>query len=212
MPPAPQDGPSSAAAEVSPAGPAAGVIHDFDGRRIAHIAPEFVRSLHATLHEAFGAEAPALLYRTGFEWGLREVTALHHRLRDEFGESSDLWQMDARFVLESWWKPLAALGWGSCTLAGLTPARGLTQIDVRGSLVVAALERATPPVCHLYAGLFAGAFSFFDRAERHGTEIRCCASGEDRCTFVVGPGPEIDAIETWRKQGATADAIVRQLK
>jgi predicted hydrocarbon binding protein len=117
-------------------------------------------------------------------------------------------------VLDRWWSPLAQAGWGTVTLDVSSLSRGFAFIELRHSTVVAALagpNRATEPLCHLYAGLFAGALSFFERAERHGVEIQCAALGAPACRFAVGPGSQIDEVEMWRKQGIAPDEIRRRL-
>jgi uncharacterized protein len=78
--------------------------------------------------------------------------------------------------------------------------------------VVAALGVSARPVCHWYAGLFAGAWSFIQRAERHAVEFECSAVSAAACQFVVGPGPEIDAVETWRQDGVSAAEILRRVR
>jgi uncharacterized protein len=173
---------------------------------------EFVRSLHFQMLETFGDDTQDMLYRNGYEWGLQEMRALNARLRAEYGAESDLWQMDPKFVLESWWAPLLAGGWGVWSINPTAKARGITVIDLRNSLVADALPGAEFPVCHLYAGLFAGAFSFFERTERHGVEINCRAAGAEMCTFVIGPGSEIDSVETSRQQGASAADLVARFR
>ncbi len=193
-----------------PPGPAQGVLRNDDGRRRGFVSAEFVRSLHFSVLETFGDQTQDILYQTGFEWGLQDMSGLSRRLRDEYGTAGDLWQMEPQFVFDTWWSPLAAGGWGAWELAFATQARGVAVIDVRHSLVAASLGAADDPVCHLYAGLFAGALSFFDRAERHAVEIRCQSVGDSVCTFVIGPGADIDAVETWRQQRvAPADILAR---
>lgn len=187
-------------------------LQDSDGRLVAVAAIEFVRSLHFALLEAFADDTQDVLYRIGYEWGLREMTALNRRLRDEFGAESDLWQMDSKFVLESWWAPLLAGGWGSWTLAPTSKARGISAIEVRNSIVATALPGADYPVCHLYAGLFAGGLSFFERAERHAVEISCRAVGDAACIFIIAPAAEVDPVETWRQQGIATTEILERLR
>lgn len=196
----------------APPGQMQGVLRDEDGRRRGFVSAEFVRALHFSVLEVFGDDTQDILYQTGFEWGLQDMTGLSQRLRDEYGAGGDLWQMDPKFVLDTWWSPLAAGGWGAWELAFATQARGVIVIDMRHSLVAASLGPVEHPVCHLYAGLFAGALSFFDREERHGVEIRCQAMGDPVCTFVIGPGADIDAVESWRQQGMPTEEILRRLR
>lgn len=181
------------------------------GRVVAAAPIAFVRTLHFDLLETFADETQDVLYRIGYDWGLRDLTAINEGVRTELGGASDVWQLDARFIFPRWWSPLAAQGWGAASFVFKPQARGFALIELENSLVAAALGAADDPVCHLYAGLFAGAVSFFDRTERHGVEIRCRASGSDTCTFVVGAGAEIDSVESWRQQGVTPEQIIQRL-
>lgn len=189
-----------------------GSLRRTDGTRVSTLSLEWVHELHATLVAQFEDNAADVLYRSGYEWGLQDMVGLNHRLRQEIGGAFDLWQTDAKFALESWWAPLAEAGWGNCTFELLGGARGIVLIDLRSSIVAAALQEAEEPVCHLYAGLFAGVLSFFERTERHSTEIQCAAMGAASCRFIVGSGPDIDSAEGSRQQGHAAAEIVRRLR
>lgn len=190
---------------------AGGSLHLVDGPRVMAFSQPMIRSLHAALAARLGPGNDAA-YRLGYEWALQDMLRLHQKMRDEFGgKNFDFWQMEAKFILDSWWSPLDAMGWGAAIFDFAAIARGLAFVELRHSVVAAAHPDAAQPVCHLYAGLFAGALGFFERAERHAIEIQCRAVGHDTCRFVVGPGAEIDAAETWRKQGAAAAEIVRRL-
>ena len=192
--------------------PSDGSLRLSDGHRTAAITTEFLHRFHDSLAHGFGPSAHRVFYACGYEWGLQEMVRLTLRLREEFGSGNlDLWQMDARFVLDSWWAPLTAAGWGVWTLDLSTQTKGLTFIEVRNSAVVPNAPPATAPTCHLYAGLFAGALSFYARVENHALEIECAAMGHPSCRFIVGSRTQIDAVESWRQQGAGADEIRRRL-
>ncbi len=192
--------------------PDEGAIRSSDGQRAAAVSPEFVRSLHESLARDQGDSAHHLLYACGYEWGLQDMVRLTHRLRADRGsENLDVWHMEANVVFESWWAPLTAAGWGRWVLDLSAAAKGVCLVELRNSAVAAAHSGVTAPVCHLYAGLFAGAVSFFKREENHAVEIQCAAMGHPSCQFVIAPGAQIDAIEVWRKQGADAAEIRRRL-
>jgi hypothetical protein len=178
------------------------------------------------LHHGVGSGPPEaarlLLYRIGYEWGLQELLHLSQRVREESGggSGSGFWQMNATTVFDRWSAPLAVAGWGTWTFDRSAHASGITVVELRHSAVAAALLGSpTPgepasgelvePVCHLYAGLFAGALSFYDRAESHAVETACAALGHDCCRFIVGPGTTIDRAETARRGGAAHEAILR---
>ena len=183
-----------------------------DGQRALAFPATLIQGLHITLIEKFGEAAQDILYRTGYEWALQDMLTLSRRFAAEFGAESDLAQMDARFVFERWWSTLQAAGWGACTIDPSALARGIAVIELRNSIVAGTLAGADTPVCHLYAGLFGGALSFYERAERHATELACAAMAGPLCTFVVGPGAEVDSAEAWRQQGTPSADILRRLR
>ena len=191
--------------------PAEGALRQSDRQRAAVVPLEFLADLQAALAPDFGPSTRHLLYCTGFDWGLRDMVRLGQRLRDESdgGENRDLWQREAMFVLESWWAPLAAGGWGGCAFSTLP--HGLVLATVSESASAAAAGQASEPVCHLTAGLLAGALSFYERAERHAVEVQCAALGHATCQFIIGASPHIDTVEKWQHQNLPVDEIRRRL-
>lgn len=180
--------------------------------RIAAFSSEFVQTLHVTLLEQFAETAQDVLYRSGYEWSLRELVRLTPQIQRQLGGSPDVRHAGPPVVLDAWWAPFAEAGWGQCTFEVASGERGVAVAELRESAVVAALGSSDQPICHLYAGLFAAALSFLQRAERHCVEIQCRALGAPTCQFVVAGGPEVDSAETWRQQGTGAAEIIRRLR
>jgi predicted hydrocarbon binding protein len=207
----PSDSSSSAREEIFRARPAEGALHQPDGHRVAALPAALMPALHRGLGEAGSDQTRQLLYRAGFEWGLLDMLPLSRRLREEFGggDNRDLWHMDAPFVLEKWAAPFATAGWGASIFDLSAHAKGITLVELRHSAAAAAIGSATAPVCDLYAGLFAGALSFYDRTERHAVETECTALGHTCCRFIVGPGHLIDLAENARQSGSAHEAILR---
>jgi predicted hydrocarbon binding protein len=191
--------------------PAEGLLQTPDGRRVAALPEALMHTLHRGLGDAGADHTRHLLYRAGYEWGLQDMLHLSTRMREESGSTAttDLWKMDAPFVLERWSAPFAAAGWGACIFDLSFHAKGITFVELRHSAAAAAVGHASAPVCHLYAGLFAGALSFYDRVESHGVETECAALGHACCRFIVGPGPVVDQAESARHSGIAHDAIRR---
>jgi predicted hydrocarbon binding protein len=119
--------------------------------------------------------------------------------------------LDIALVLESWWWPFRANGWGRwrCDLG--RPQAGVVMIDVDQSAVAAALGRTGYCECHLYAGLFAGAFSRFTTHELAAVEFACTARGNDCCKFVVAAPAKVERARSWRDSGFGADDILRRI-
>lgn len=199
--------------------PAEGALLTPDGRRVTALPETLMRELHAGLDGPGADLTRQLLYHAGYEWGLQDMLQLSQRMRAEadLPDNRDLWKMDAPFVLERWSAPFAAAGWGACIFDLSAHGKGITFVELRQSASASAFNdltnsigsRASAPVCHLYAGLFAGALSFYDRVESHAVEIECSALGHACCRFIIGPGPIIDQAENARHSGAGSESIRR---
>lgn len=192
---------------------AEGALRLADGQRIAVLPGAFFPQLSVGLDQPSGDHVRHAVYKLGYEWALQDMVRLSRQLAAEFGAGAnlDLWQMDVKFVLDRWWAPLNAAGWGAWTLDLSSRTRRFAFVELHHSLVAAHSPGATQPSCHLYAGLFAGALSFFDRVESHSVEFQCASLGAPSCRFVVGPGPQVDEVESWRQQKVAPDEIRRRL-
>ncbi|MEO5959925.1 MAG: 4-vinyl reductase [Opitutaceae bacterium] len=181
-------------------------------QRVTAVPVASLGNLHTSVRQAVGMAAPDVLYRSGYEWGLQEMVTLSQHLQEAApGNQFDFWQSEVRPTLTQWWAPLETNGWGSMTFDLSASTRGLTLFEIQESAVASIGGSSDQPVCHLCAGLFAGAVSFLRRLECHAVELQCQASGHESCRFIAGPGAEIDSAEIWRQQGATAAEIVRRL-
>jgi predicted hydrocarbon binding protein len=193
------------------ADPESGSIRLGDDARVLAIPEALVRELHFAIIQQLGERAQDALYRMGYEWALQTMLQQVRDMRAQASNSSfDFWQQPLPEVLTGWWTSFATLGWGAATFDFQASARQVVFVDLRQSIVADAMPGADNPVCHLYAGLFAGVLSFFTRTERHAVEIACTAMGHNNCQFVIGPGAEVDAAETWRQQGTAAPEILRR--
>lgn len=182
------------------------------GVRCATVAVDFLCHLHTAVAEQFGEDAQDVLYRCGYEWGLRELLGTGTRLvREASPQKLTLAQIEPKFALETWWKSMRESGHGLARIDCSRESRGIVVIELNQCPAALTAPTGNRPTCHSYAGLFAGALSFLDRAERHATEIQCRALGHSCCQFVVGPGSEVDGAEAARQQGTPAAEILRRL-
>ena len=187
-------------------------MHAASHRRLAALGVDAIHALHFALIEQLGDAASDVLYRTGYEWGLQDMVRFSQQLHQDVGRSMDLWQMDVKFILDAWWATFVAEGWGPATFDCSSMARSVAFAELHESAVVPAFAGSDQPVCHLYAGLYAGALSFFERTECHAVELQCAAAGATACIFAIARGADIDAAETWRQQGMPTAEIVRRLR
>ncbi len=195
-----------------------GAIYLHDGERAAKVNESFINGLHLGIEEEIGDSSGLLMYQCGQQWATLDMKRFNERMRHEYGGSKlDIWQMNKQFVMETWWWPLTIQGFGGWHLTlgdkdnEALQSKGLTVIELRNSAVAQSMALAGKPVCHMYAGLFSGVFSFYDREERGCIEIQCYAMGNDVCKFLVGPSKLMNSAEFWSKEGATANEVLAKL-
>jgi uncharacterized protein len=178
-----------------------GAIYMRDGQRAAKVTEAFINGLHGGIEEEVGAAGALMMYRCGYAWGVQDMKRFAERMRQEFGGGKrEIWNMSMRFVFESWWWPLTIQD------------KGLTVAEIRNSAVAKSMKMLGKPVCHLYAGMFAGVFSVYDRQERESIEMQCYSMGNESCKFLIGTKERVNAAEFWRQEGATSVEIMGNLE
>jgi len=186
-----------------------GTIHTRSGLRAFLATEDFVVGLQRGLEDEVGDAAAMILYKCGFQWGIEDMKAFVPLIEREFGYR--LSEMDAKFFMEQWWWPLQAEGWGAWKVDLSQRKQGLIFVDLFDSAIAKSLGNVGKPVCHLYAGLFAGVFTSLTRRDLSGIEVQCYAMGEDFCKFVIGSEKRINAAEFWVREGASARDIIEKL-
>lgn len=188
-----------------------GVLEERVGVRGLLVTEDFMVGLQSGLEEEVGDSAGLIMYRSGFEWAMQDMKAFEERFAREFGGRTKMTDENVMFVLESWWWPLTAEGWGTWSVDFSQRKQGLIFVDLFDSAVAKSLGNIGKPVCFMYAGLLSGMFSYFSRHELSGVEIQCYAMGEDYCKFIVGAEKQVKAAAFWVEEGASAKEVVEKL-
>jgi uncharacterized protein len=170
---------------------------------------DFIVGLQEGLEAEVGEASAVIMYQCGLEWGKIDMQRFEERVLGEFGRP--MRQMNVQFILETWWWPLTAAGWGSWKVDLARVKQGYMMVDLYESAVARSLEQIGKPVCHLYAGLLAGSMSGLVNNSLSCIEIQCYAMGEDHCRFLIGSDQRVDAVEFWMNEGASASDIARRL-
>jgi uncharacterized protein len=186
-----------------------GTIHTRRGLRAFLATEDFVVGLQQGLEDEVGDASAMILYKCGYKWGLQDMKTFVPTIEKEFGQN--LSEMNASFFLEEWWWPLQAEGWGAWKVDTSQRKQGMIFIDLHDSAIAKSLGNLGKPVCHVYAGLFAGVFTYLTKYELSGIEVQCYAMGEDYCKFIIGAEKRINAAEFWHKEGATATEVIEKL-
>ncbi|HJK98249.1 MAG TPA: V4R domain-containing protein [Polyangiaceae bacterium LLY-WYZ-14_1] len=187
-----------------------GVILTRNAQRAFHVSEDFIVGLQTGLEQEVGDASAVVMYKCGYQWGLADMKVFEATMYRDF--SRDVRDMNIQFVMEEWWWPLQAMGWGSWEIDFNTKRdQGLVIINLYDSAVARSLGEVGKPVCYVYAGLFAGALTHLARRSLSGIEIQCYAMGSTYCRFLIGSEKRINAVEFWLEEGATASDVISRL-
>jgi predicted hydrocarbon binding protein len=186
-----------------------GTIQTRNAQRTLAVSEDFIVGLQAGLEQEVGDASAVILYKCGYQWGLADMKRFEGIFAREY--ERDVQQSPINFVMECWWWPLQALGWGSWEIDFAKSDQGIVVINLYDSAVAKSLGEVGKPVCYLYAGMFAGVLSHLSRRSLSGIEIQCYAMGANYCRFVVGAEKRINAVEFWLEEGASASDVLAKL-
>lgn len=187
-----------------------GIVTDWNEGRNIFVAEDFIIGLIEGLEEEVGEAAGVVMYNIGHQWGLQDADFFQVWFEKEYEKKIS--ESNSKFVLEAWWWPFITQGWGNWEVDLSDQKNGFMFINIFDSAVARTLGDVGKPVCHLYAGLFAGFFSKLIRRELGCIEIQCYSMGETYCKFLLGRKDRIDAAQFWQNEGATARDIEKQLR
>lgn len=187
-----------------------GTISDWNESRNILVSENFIIGLIAGLEEEVGDASGVVMYNIGQAWGQEDAQFFQSWFLKEYGYD-DLKALNLMYVLEAWWWPFISQGWGNWELDMSDQKNGFMFINIFDSAVARTLGDVGKPVCHIYAGLFAGFFSSLIKKDLDCIEIQCYAMGETYCKFLLGKKDRIDAASFWHNEGATARDIEKKL-
>jgi uncharacterized protein len=187
-----------------------GTIVDWNDSRNILVTEDFIIGLIQGLEEEVGEASGATMYTIGCEWGQRDAFFFEKWFEKEFERPAR--QSNLLFLLETWWWPFTAQGWGRWEVDMGDRKQGFMFINLFDSAVARTLGDIGNPLCHLYAGLFAGFFTEMVKKQLSCIEIQCYSMGETYCKFLIGGQERIDATAFWLNEGATARDIEKRLR
>ena len=187
-----------------------GTITDWNDSRNILVSENFIIGLIAGLEEEVGDASGVVMYNIGQQWGQEDAQFFRSWFLKEYGYEN-FSKLNLMYVLEAWWWPFISQGWGNWEVDMSEQKNGFMFINIFDSAVARTLGDVGKPVCHIYAGLFAGFFSNLIAKELGCIEIQCYAMGETYCKFLLGKKDRIDAASFWHNEGATARDIEKKL-
>ena len=186
-----------------------GSITDWQDSRNILVSEDFIIALIKGLEQEVGSASSVVMYNIGREWGKRDAAFFKIWFKKEF--ERDVLQANPSLAFEAWWWPFTSQGWGNWEVDLSDQKNGFMFINIFDSAVARTLGDVGKPVCHIYAGLFAGFFSDLVNKDLSCIEIQCYSMGETYCKFLAGKRDRIDAATFWHNEGATAKDIEKRL-
>ena len=186
-----------------------GRLRDIYGHRAMRVSDNFLRALAHALGEQAATKTADILYQTGRAWGERIMLEFAPRIEQEYEVEFE--KFGVGMVLESWWWPMRAMGWGTCCFDFSRARKGVVSIRLNESAAVAKDSRGSTVACHIYAGLFAATFGRLAHRELACVELGCAAKGDPHCTFIVAAPSRTKAAAAHRDDGARADEILEKV-
>jgi uncharacterized protein len=188
---------------------AAGIVRNIYGQRSIRVSDNFLHSLAKSLADHAPARTADVLYQVGRAWGERMMLEFAPRIEQEYEVEFE--KLGMGMMLESWWWPLRAAGWGTCNFDFNRARKGVVSIRLHDSAAAVRESRSQTVTCHMYAGLFAAAFCRLARRDLACVELGCAAKGDPHCTFIVAAQSRTKAAAAQRDDGARADEILEKI-
>jgi predicted hydrocarbon binding protein len=188
---------------------ASGTLNNVYGQRLLRVGADFARALRESLVRELGDRAAEALYDIGFRWGEADMKSFVPRIEQEYECAFEKLAMGP--MLESWWWPFRAAGWGVWRYDFSQTRAGLVFVELYGSATADPGEQTEKPRCDLYAGLYAAAFSHLAQRKLVCVELECAARGDSHCRFLVTAKRRADAAAAERDAGASVEDIINKL-
>ncbi|NJK29876.1 MAG: 4-vinyl reductase [Acaryochloris sp. RU_4_1] len=186
-----------------------GAIEDWHESRNILASEDFIIALIEGLEQEVGSASSVVMYNIGKAWGQQDALFFQNWFEAQFQQT--LKKSRPSIALEAWWWPFTSQGWGNWEVDLENQSNGFMFINIFDSAVARTLGDVGKPVCHIYAGLFAGFFTHLVNKELSCIETQCYAMGETYCKFLLGKQDRIDAATFWQNEGATARDIETRL-
>jgi len=187
-----------------------GIVTDWNESRNLFASEDFIIGLIEGLEEEVGSASAVVMYNIGYQWGMRDAKFFQQWFEQEY--KKNIREVNSVFMLEAWWWPFTAQGWGNWEVNMSEHKNGFMFVNIFDSAVARTLGDVGKPVCHIYAGLFAGFFSDIVKKSLSCIEIQCYSMGETYCKFLLSSQDQVDAASFWHNEGATARDIEKRLR
>lgn len=75
------------------------------------VTEDFIIGLIEGLQEELGEASSVIMYDIGYQWGIKDCQFFHYWFEKEFKKKIS--ELNSKYILEAWWWPFIAQGWGN---------------------------------------------------------------------------------------------------
>jgi predicted hydrocarbon binding protein len=186
-----------------------GVTHNRSGTRIIALSEDFLRGLRAAVIDECGPAADTVFRTCGRRYGELFAKRFEKEMTEFYG------QKPHDFIFALFNACLVELfnhhGWGLLRMDFSRHDRGVVIITLDNAIMADLIRQAERPTDTLFAGIFAGFFSYLSGQELDCVQTACKAKGDPTSRFVVGLAPRLKTALEGVAQGLSHDALLPQI-
>lgn len=109
-----------------------------------------------------------------------------------FEEMSKSYSLKGKDVIEWGSKIVTLAGWGEAVIKKRLDQEKIVDFLLRDAIVPKLYGSSTRPVDHMFRGLVCGAMNFIFKEELEAVEIKCMATGNPECEFIIKKKSDFD--------------------
>jgi predicted hydrocarbon binding protein len=186
-----------------------GVVRGPTGARVITLPEELIAGLHIGLEEEAGAAAGTVLYECGKWWGKQFVR--HHGLEVRHFYNCDTGDMPYYFFEQVLGNVWSLHGWGTVDFSFELKDRGFIIVNVQNAMYSEVVGNIGRTSDHIVAGLLSAIGTDLAGCELECVEIACRSKGDARCSFLLGMGSRLTAVEDMVRGKRSRVEIVAEL-
>lgn len=180
-------------------------ITGFSGERLIAFDRLWMKSVYSVIEKNYPEKAKSIWHKAGLEWGQTAYSIIENLSKTVFPNITNIQDLGMEQFETLFTNHIASNGWGNFELKRRDQ---FLFVDLYDSLIVDIMKDnepagATSPVCHIYAGFFAGIFSMLSKMELGCVEITCQANGYEHCSFLLDNPDTVAQVEQRIQAGMT---------
>ncbi len=184
-----------------------GELRTADNKRAVVITADLWGALTDSLEERL-SQLDDVLYSAGHAWGAGAFTEFSEQVSTTQKTLYHTRNMSLSDFKQEFNDYLVRHGWGRFDIY---EKYDLIFIDLFSSAFPGMLGKGEAMICSLMSGFFSGFFTGLTGVGLSCIELRCAATGAEKCSFVVGDSSLTDSVRKWQSKGRSFEEITEAI-